>query len=97
MKGTKTLYDEAVEITEEFLGPAGERFLNRQIVTHLNIEPEELERKHLQQLVEWVRLTFAVLTDDANHVEAFSKRLLALEDREARTPQLTKAGHGGDR
>lgn len=73
-----SIYGAAVEVSKEFLGPAGERFLRRQIDTHLGIEPEALERQHLQELVSWVRLTFAVLTNDSDLVEDFSARLLSL-------------------
>jgi hypothetical protein len=73
-----SIYSAAVEVSKEFLGPAGERFLRRQISTHLAIEPEDLERHHLQELVSWVKLTFAVLTNDSGLVEDFSDRLLAL-------------------
>ena len=89
MTHDKMLYPAAVEVSKEFLGPAGERFLRRQINTHLHIEPEELQREQLVELVSWVKLTFAVLTDDTQHVEDFSRQLLAL----AETPnnrRLTK-------
>lgn len=73
-----SLYAAAVKVGTEFLGPAGERFMRRQISTHLDIEPEKLKPKQLPELVRWVRLTFAVLTDDADHVDEFATRLLAL-------------------
>lgn len=72
------LYKEAVMISKDFLGPAGERFIRRQIRTHLAIEPEALQPKHIDELVRWVRLTFAVLTDNAHDVETFSARLRGL-------------------
>ncbi len=92
MARQKTLYDQAVEVTQEFLGPAGERFLSRQIVTHLNIQPEELASKHIPGLVAWVRLTFAVLTKEADHVEEFSDRLMALARTKSRSSRLSKVG-----
>lgn len=77
----KLIYSDAVAVSNDFLGPAGERFIRRQITTHLGIEPEKLQTKHLNELVDWVKLTFAVLTDDASHVEDFSERLLALSHK----------------
>lgn len=73
-----SLYIQAVEVGTDFLGPAGERFMRRQISTHLNIEPEQLRRTDVEELVAWVRLTFALLTDNAAQVDAFTDRLLAL-------------------
>lgn len=79
--GNTSIYSGAVEISKTFLGPAGERFLRRQIITHLDIEPEKLESRDLQELVNWVRLTFAVLTNDARLVDDFSDRLLGLANQ----------------
>ncbi|HSX29555.1 MAG TPA: hypothetical protein VLE73_03270 [Candidatus Saccharimonadales bacterium] len=76
-----TLYEQAVEVGTDFLGPAGERFMRRQIQTHLDIEPEALRSQDVAELVNWVRLTFALLTDDASHVDAFADRLLALAEQ----------------
>lgn len=73
-----SLYDQAVVLSEEYLGPAGERFLRRQIKTHLAITPEKLTSKDLPLLVTWVSLAFALLTDNADDVQSYSSRLLAL-------------------
>lgn len=75
-----SLYDAAVEASKEYLGPAGERFMRRQITTHLGITPEDLRAKDVEQLVTWVRLTFAVLTDNTEQVDAFAESLLSLKD-----------------
>ena len=88
----KTLYTAAVDVSNEFLGPAGERFMRRQISMHLDIEPEELQAKDLAELVEWVRLTFAVLTDDKEHVDDFSNKLLSLASADiASRPKRAKS------
>lgn len=73
-----TLFASAVDISTEYLGPAGERFMRRQISTHLNIDPENIQKKDFEELVEWVRLTFAVLTDDMNNVNDFANKLMSL-------------------
>jgi len=72
------LYEQAVTICEEYLGPAGERFLQRQIHTHLHIEPENLKQKDIYALVDWACLSFALLTDDPAEVESFAESLLLL-------------------
>ena len=87
---TSPLYEQAVEIGTDFLGPAGERFMRRQISTHLNTEPENLRREDIEELVNWVRLTFALLTDDAAHIEAFANRLLALAKPAVKSKAKTK-------
>lgn len=74
------LYSRMVKLCEEFLGPAGERFIRRQVETHLSIRPEDIKPKHLPQLVDWTKLMLAVITDDSKIVEDFSNRMLMLAD-----------------
>jgi hypothetical protein len=74
------VYQQAVETSKIYLGPAGERFIRRQIVTHLKIEPEELSGKHIDELVSWVKITFALLTDNSKYVHEFASNLLQLSE-----------------
>jgi len=90
-ESTKTLYKRAVDISEDYLGPAGERFMRRQISTHLGKEPGELDKKDINELVNWVRLTFAMLTDDSRMIDAFSERLILLGKDEQRAQRKTRA------
>jgi hypothetical protein len=78
MSPKNTLYDKAVEVTEEYLGPAGERFLRRQISTHLKIEPESLSKKNLPKLINWSSIAFALLTNNQRDVDDFTQDLKAL-------------------
>ena len=71
-------YGQTVKISEQYLGPAGERFMRRQITTHLQIEPEALRPDQVPQLVEWIRLTSAVLTNDSELVEEFVQKIASL-------------------
>lgn len=78
---TASLYDQAIHISEEYLGPAGERFMRRQISTHLGIKPESLKQNHLPQLVTWVGLAFALLTNNPEEQEGFTHSLLSLSSK----------------
>lgn len=78
MPSTQKLYDQVVRISEDFLGPAGERFIRRQIETHLMIKPEELQPRHVPKLVDWMRLMFAMITNDSKIVDTFADQLLGL-------------------
>jgi hypothetical protein len=73
-----TLYVRVVRITEEYLGPAGERFMRRQIEEHLKIEPEDLEQKNLSKLIKWSSIAFALLTKNQQDIDAFTNDLQAL-------------------
>lgn len=72
------LYTQLVRVSEEFLGPAGERFIERQIKTHLSINPEDIQPKDIPQLVDWMRLMFAMITNDPKVVDEFAGRLSKL-------------------
>lgn len=79
MTAATTLYSEVVEITEDYLGPAADRFIGRQITFHLNKKPENLTKDDLVKLVEWVKVSLSLLTDDHKSVEAAASRILALK------------------
>lgn len=73
-----TLYTKALKVSEDYLGPAGERFLRRQISEHLGIIPENLKQHQLHKLVQWTELAFSLLTNDRHEVNAFTSNLLSL-------------------
>lgn len=72
------LYDQVVDIAEEYLGPAAKRFISRQITFHLDKKPAELTKSDLPKLVEWVKVSLALLTDDKKVVDDCQTKLNAL-------------------
>ena len=74
-----TIYQQAILITKDYLGPAAERFIDRQITFHLQKKPELLAKKDIPQLAEWVKVSIAILTEDKQMVDEFSKRILKLK------------------
>lgn len=48
-----SLYDDVVKIAKLYLGPAAERFVNRQISGHLNKTAAELSAADLEDLARW--------------------------------------------
>lgn len=78
MQDNKKLYKEVVDITTSYLGPAAERFITRQIKTHLNKEPDELSPKDLEKLVDWIKVAIALLTEDGKMVQDYANSLLKL-------------------
>lgn len=79
MSVEKKLYTDVVQITEEYLGPAGKRFIDRQIRNHLKKEPGAISRSELKHLSEWSRLAFALLTNDNKLLKEYSDRLDGLK------------------
>ncbi|HEV7454876.1 MAG TPA: hypothetical protein VGO07_06480 [Candidatus Saccharimonadales bacterium] len=78
MMSAASVYQQAVDISTDYLGPAGERFMRRQIMTHLGKKPENLTKKDIHELVNWIQLTVALLTSDKKIIDSFSERLIAL-------------------
>lgn len=74
----KTIYEQVVEVTYDYLGPAAERFIDRVITVHLGKDPEELSKKDIDKFVDWAKLAMALLTEDTKEVDEFTKNLLAI-------------------
>jgi hypothetical protein len=85
MKARSPLYLQVIAIAREHLGPAGERFMRRQIKMHLNTTPEELKKEDIPELLEWSKLAFAMLTDNQEYVHAFSEDLSELAGKSKRS------------
>jgi hypothetical protein len=69
------LYREVTRITEEYLGPAAERFIGRQVYGHLNKSPHDLTKSDLPKLIEWARVTLGLLTDNHDLVDEYTRKL----------------------
>lgn len=72
------LYEDIVLIVTDYLGPAGQRFVDRQIVFHLKIKPQEITKKDVPSLVEWIKVTLALLTEDAEVIKNCIDRISKL-------------------
>jgi hypothetical protein len=75
---TETLYANIVKVVELYLGPAAPRFVERQINSHLNKAPEEVTSEDIAQLVEWIRVSLALLTDDRATIDECARKLIQL-------------------
>ena len=71
-----TIYYEILKVSEEFLGPAAKRFLDRQISFHLKKNPEELSKNDLVELAEWISSSALLLIDDKKVVDDFNNKIL---------------------
>jgi len=74
-RSTDWLYKEVVHITHVYLGPAAERFIDRQIESHLHKSPESLTKADLQKLIGWIRVTVSLLSEDAGIIEEYISEL----------------------
>lgn len=78
-----TLYIQVVRITHVYLGPAADRFINRQIHNHLHKEPEKISPADLEGLIAWIRIAVSLITDNSELVEEYTNQLESLANRAA--------------
>lgn len=81
MTNSGNLYDDVVAITYEYLGPAADRFVARQIRNHLQKDPAELQAKDLRQLMDWIQLAMRLISSDAVVIDRYLADLETLVHR----------------
>ena len=78
MASKNDLYNKLVAITSDYLGPAANRFIDRQIQNHLNKEPQAVTIKDLELLNDWMKISVALLTENPKIRKEYAKRLASL-------------------
>ena len=76
-----SLYDDVVAITYDYLGPAADRFVVRQIRNHLQKDPSELRHEDLTQLIDWIQLAMRLISNDGHIVDRYVADLETLAKR----------------
>jgi len=71
-------YSQLLNIMTDYLGPASDRFLKRQIELHLKKHPQEITATDLDHFKEWVKVSLALLTQDHAMIEQCINRIEAL-------------------
>lgn len=88
-----TLYDDVVDITYQYLGPAADRFVVRQIRNHLQKDPGELQQKDLRQLIDWIQLAMRLISNDAEVIDQYIAELEILAKHKHPVSSSEKAAH----
>lgn len=91
MATSKSLYQQVIVISAEYLGPSAERFISRQVANHLRKDPAKLTKRDIPELTKWVKITFSLLTNDQELVEAFVQDLESLAASSPRTTGVIDA------
>lgn len=88
-----SVYERVVRITHTYLGPAADRFIDRQIQNHVHKEPSKLTASDLGPLIDWIRVAVALLTDDSEIVEEYIAQLrkIADSDTKGEAPHVDQA------
>ena len=85
------LYEKDVRVTHVYLGPAADRFIARQVQNHLHKNPEELSPGDLKKLIDWIRVTVSLLTEDSEIVEEYIHQLTPLTEAPTTKAKLDHA------
>lgn len=78
------LYEQVASVTEDYFGPAAPRYIERLISTRFHKPAAELRPEDMPELIEWVRLSVAVLTEQERVVEDLTSRLSLLYSQSGR-------------
>lgn len=78
---TVSLYDEVIRVTRFYFGPTTKRLVDRQIINHLGIRPEQLAKRDLAKLTDWMCLTLALVAEDENLVDSYNTDLRSLTSK----------------
>ncbi len=74
----KDLSEQVVAITEEYLGPTAERFIERLTDFHLHKELGELTTNDIRKLADWIKVSMGLLTSDKALIDDCVSKLLKL-------------------
>jgi len=91
-----SLFDQVVDVTYTYLGPAADRFVARQIRNHLEIEPEDLRKRDLRALIDWMKLAMSFLSDDDKLVSEYINSLQELASNRRKETKRAKAKRQAD-
>jgi hypothetical protein len=87
----KTLYEQVVQTTHVYLGPAADRFIARQVQNHLHKRPEQLSQADLERLIDWIQIAVSLLTEDSAIIEDYIAALRQLIEKSEKSATKGRA------
>ena len=78
-QSSNILYGRVINITRIYLGPAADRFIDRQVRNHLQKDPDRLVKGDLVDLIDWVRVAMGYITEDDRLTDEYISRLKVLQ------------------
>ena len=72
------LYNDVIDLARPYLGPAAEKFVSRQISTHLNVNADQLAGQHMEELSKWCLMSGKLVMAEAKAQE-FSQKVKSLK------------------
>lgn len=80
-----SVYHRVTAITEDYLGPASGRFIDRIVENHLSKHPTQLSASDMPKLITWVRFAVGVVTDDPKVIDEYTRRLSDISTKQKQT------------
>lgn len=74
----RSVSSQVIVITEEYLGPAAGRFIDRISTYHLNKSAAKLTSHDIPKLAVWLKVSMGLLTDDKAMVDDYVKKVMKL-------------------
>ena len=71
------IYDDVISLGRTYMGPGAEKFVSRQISTHLKVSGADLRSQDLEELAKWCFISGKLVMDEAKAQE-FSQKIKAL-------------------
>lgn len=75
MPEQQTVYQQVVDVSHVYMGPAAERFIDRQVKNHLGKEPAQLTAHDILSLIDWIRIAISFLTENSDLIEEYIHQL----------------------
>jgi hypothetical protein len=85
-----SIYNDLVNITSQYLGPAAERFIDRQVFNHLGKDSRNITKKDVDSLLDWLQGSVSLLTDNETLVEEYISQLKQLSSTGKKTSTGSK-------
>lgn len=73
-----SFYSKILRVSYQYLGPATDRFIARQIENHLHKAPNRIKEQDLEPLIDWIRLAMNIVSDDEKLVNQYIAELQSL-------------------
>jgi hypothetical protein len=78
MSARSSFYEQVIDISEDYFGPASTRFVNRISLSHLGKPADKLTVKDLPELITWAQLAANVMSDNIEAIDEYIERLRVL-------------------
>lgn len=72
------LYGKVVQVTRVYLGPSADRFISRQVESHIGKAPNDFTSEDLDMLIIWIKVAISVITDDNDIIDEYIGQLRQL-------------------